>query len=101
MPAWTWARTRSAGTWPTTTASPCPGPPWPGTRTGRGLVVPEPKKRPKSSYVRFQAEQPNGCWQADFTHYRLTRPDGRPGSDTEILSWLDDHSRFALSVTAH
>src|ERR671918_1281975 len=69
--------------------------------TGRGLVVPEPKKRPKSSYVRFQAEQPNGCWQADFTHYRLTRPDGRPGSDTEILSWLDDHSRFALSVTAH
>ena len=66
-----------------------------------GLVTPEPKKRPKSSYIRFQAEQPNGCWQADFTHYRLTRPDGRPGADVEILSWIDDHSRFALSVTAH
>lgn len=66
-----------------------------------GLVVPEPKKRPKSSYIRFQAEQPNETWQADFTHCRLARPDGRPGTDTEILTWLDDHSRFALSVTAH
>jgi Resolvase, N terminal domain len=66
-----------------------------------GLVVPEPKKRPKSSYIRFQAEQPNETWQADFTHYRLNRPDGRPAADTEILTWLDDHSRFALSVTAH
>ena len=67
----------------------------------RGLVVPEPKKRPKSSYIRFQAELPNQCWQADFTHYRLTRPDGRPGADSEILSWLDDCSRYALQVTAH
>jgi transposase-like protein len=66
-----------------------------------GAVTPDPSKRPKSSYIRFAAEQPNECWQADFTHYRLTRPDGRPGPDTEILSWLDDHSRFALSVTAH
>ncbi len=65
------------------------------------LVTPEPKKRPRSSYIRFAAEQPNECWQADFTHYRLTRPDGRPGADTEILSWLDDHSRYALSITAH
>jgi hypothetical protein len=23
------------------------------------------------------------------------------GTGTEILSWLDDHSRYALSVTAH
>jgi len=67
----------------------------------RGLVTPEPKKRPKSSYIRFAAEMPNGCWQADFTHYRLIRPDGRPGADTEILSFIDDHPRFALRVTAH
>jgi transposase InsO family protein len=60
-----------------------------------GLVVPEPSKRPKSSYIRFQAEQPNECWQADFTHYPLAG-----GTGTEILSWLDDHSRYALSVTA-
>jgi transposase len=69
--------------------------------TKAGLVVPEPKKRPKSSYIRFAAELPNERWQSDFTHYRLTRHDGTPGVDVEILSWLDDCSRFALSVTAH
>ena len=64
--------------------------------TRRGLITPEPRKRPKSSYIRFQAEQPNECWQADFTHYPLAG-----GTGTEILTWLDDHSRYALSVTAH
>ncbi|MCO8271542.1 DDE-type integrase/transposase/recombinase [Actinoplanes sp. TRM 88003] len=44
---------------------------------------------------------PNECWQADFTHYRLTHPDGRPGADIEILCWIDDHFRYALRVTAH
>ena len=66
----------------------------------RGLVTPEPRKRPKSSYIRFAAAQPNECWQSDFTHYRLTRPDGRPGQDAEIITWLDDHSRYALHVSA-
>jgi transposase InsO family protein len=66
-----------------------------------GLVVPEPKKRPKSSYIRFEAAMPNETWQADFTHYRLTRPDGRPGLDTEVLTWLDDCTRYALRITAH
>ena len=61
-----------------------------------GLVIPSPRKRPRSSYVRFQAEQPNECWQADFTHLRLA-----DGTDVEVLCWLDDHSRYALSVTAH
>jgi transposase InsO family protein len=61
-----------------------------------GLVTPQPRKRPRSSYLRFEAELPNECWQTDFTHYRLAG-----GTDTEILSWLDDHSRYALSVTAH
>jgi len=66
-----------------------------------GLVMAQPKKRPRSSYIRFEAEQPNETWQADFTHFRLTDPTGNPGSDVEILSWIDDHSRLALSVTAH
>lgn len=69
--------------------------------TRAGAVAPEPAKRPKSSYIRFAAEQPNECWQSDFTHYRLTNLDGTPGSDVEILSWLDDCSRYLLSVTAH
>jgi transposase InsO family protein len=61
-----------------------------------GLVVPEPKKRPKSSCIRFAAEQPNECWQSGFTHYPLAG-----GTDTEILAWIDDHSRLLLSLTAH
>ncbi len=69
--------------------------------TKAGLVTPEPKKRPKSSYIRFEASMPNETWQSDFTHYRLTRPDGRPGADVEIISWLDDCTRYALHVTAH
>ena len=69
--------------------------------SARGLITPEPKKRPKSSYIRFEASMPNETWQADFTHYRLTRPDGRPGLDTEVLTWLDDCTRYALRITAH
>jgi len=69
------------------------------TRAGR--VIPEPKKRPRSSYIRFQASQPNETWQSDFTHYRLTRTDGTAGRDVEIITWLDDHSRYALHITAH
>jgi transposase InsO family protein len=62
----------------------------------RQLVTPDPSKRPKSSYIRFAAELPNECWQSDFTHYPLAN-----GQDTEILTWLDDHSRYVLSLTAH
>jgi transposase InsO family protein len=61
-----------------------------------GLIVPQPQKRPKSSYVRFAAEQPNERWQADFTHWWLAN-----GTHVEILCWVDDHARYALSVTAH
>jgi transposase len=68
---------------------------------GHGAVTPQPAKRPKSSYIRFEAAQPNECWQSDFTHYRLTHPDGRPGADVEIITWLDDHSRYVLHVWAH
>lgn len=66
-----------------------------------GLITPAPKKKPKTAYICFAAEQPNEMWQVDFTHYRLTRHDGTPGADAEILCFLDDHSRYALSVTCH
>ena len=64
--------------------------------TRAGLVTPEPRKRPKSSWTRFQADQPNECWQSDFTHVRLSN-----GTDIEVLAWLDDHSRYLLSLTCH
>jgi len=61
-----------------------------------GLIVAEPKKKPKTSYIRFQADLPNETWQSDFTHWHLTEGEG-----VEIITFLDDHSRYALSVTAH
>lgn len=61
-----------------------------------GLIVPEPRKRPRSSYVRFAAAQPNEMWQSDVTHWRLA-----DGTDVDVLNWLDDHSRYLLSATAH
>lgn len=64
--------------------------------TTAALVTPEPRKRPKSSYVRFAADQPNETWQSDFTHWALA-----DGTDIEILNWLDDHSRLLLSCTVH
>ncbi|EPQ72292.1 transposase [Mycobacterium marinum str. Europe] len=60
------------------------------------LITPQPRKRPKSSYHRFAAEQPNECWQSDFTHWTLAN-----GTDVEILNWLDDHSRYLLGCTAY
>jgi len=66
------------------------------TLTRHGRVTPEPKKKPKSAYIRFEAAQPNECWQSDFTHYPLTA-----GADVEVITWLDDHSRYALHISAH
>lgn len=63
---------------------------------GADLIEAQPGKRPKSSYIRFEAAMPNEMWQADFTHWPLA-----DGTDSEILSFLDDRSRFAISVTAH
>ena len=78
------------------------GLPAPSTSTIRrilhaaGLITPQPRKRPRSSYTRFEMAQPNEMWQSDFIHWRLADE-----TDVEILNWLDDHSRYLLSCTAH
>jgi transposase InsO family protein len=59
------------------------------------MIKAEPRKRPRSSYIRFQAEQPNETWQSDFTHWSLEN-----GVDIEILNFLDDHSRYLLACQA-
>src|SRR5207248_9265877 len=61
----------------------------------RGFVTPQPQKRPRSSFVRFQADQPNERWQADITHWTL--PNGHP---VDILNVLDDHSRLLVGSDA-
>ncbi|GAA1618035.1 hypothetical protein GCM10009700_03010 [Brevibacterium sanguinis] len=59
-------------------------------------ITAQPQKRPRSSWHRFQAAAPNECWQSDFTHWPLA-----DGTDVEIISWLDDHSRTLLHTSAH
>jgi transposase InsO family protein len=61
----------------------------------RGFVVPQPHKRPKSSWRRFAAELPNECWQAEVTHWALA-----DGSEVEILNIIDDHSRLLVASGA-
>jgi len=61
-----------------------------------GLITAQPQKKPRSSYIRFQAELPNETWQSDFTRFPLAT-----GADIEIITWIDDHSRYALHVSAH
>jgi transposase InsO family protein len=58
----------------------------------KGLITPEPQKRPRSSFIRFEAKLPNETWQADSTPWQLA-----DGSPVEILNFLDDCSRVALA----
>ncbi len=60
-----------------------------------GLIQAQPHKRPRSSYIRFEANQPNETWQTDFTHWKL-----RNGRGIEILNFLDDHSRLLIACSA-
>lgn len=61
----------------------------------RGFVTPQPQKRPRSSFVRFAAEQPNERWQADITHWAL-----RDGATVDVLNTIDDHSRLLVGSDA-
>jgi transposase InsO family protein len=65
----------------------------------RGLVRPQPRKRPRSSYRRFQAGRPNELWQSDWTEWHLVDRDGvhRP---VAIAGTLDDHSRLLVGISA-
>jgi transposase InsO family protein len=58
----------------------------------RGFIVPEPHKRPMSSYIRFEATLPNECWQSDVTFVEL-----KDGTKVEILNFLDDFARVCVA----
>ena len=55
----------------------------------RGFVIPQPQKRPRQSWQRFEAKLPNETWQADMTHWSLAH-----GTGVEILDFVDDYSRW-------
>jgi transposase InsO family protein len=75
--------------------------------TRRGFVSPQPRKRPRSSWRRFEADQPSERWQADITHWTLADVNSANsasgqshGVEVEILNLLDDHARLALASHA-
>lgn len=59
----------------------------------RGMVVPEPKKRPLTATRRFVWPRPNDAWQIDATAWALA--DGR---NVWIMDILDDHSRVLIAA---
>jgi transposase InsO family protein len=61
-----------------------------------GLVAHEPRKRPRCSLIRFEADLPNDLWQADITAWQLAS-----GQIVEILNLIDDHSRLFLGSDAY
>lgn len=60
-----------------------------------GPVRPEPGKRPKASYTRFEASPPDELWQSDFTHWPIATVPG-----AVVVSRLDDRSRNPLHARA-
>lgn len=60
----------------------------------RGLVAPEPEKRPKNTFRRFEAPAPNEWWQIDHTDWVI-------GTGTvKIFNIIDDHSRVLIRSRA-
>lgn len=65
----------------------------------RGFVTPQPQKRPRTSWQRFEAHLPNETWQADMTHWSID--DGsEEGQKVEILDFVDDYSRMVVAAVA-
>jgi transposase InsO family protein len=59
----------------------------------RGMVTPQPQKRPRSAWRRFEWPAPNSCWQIDATRWVLA-----DGHEVWIMDVLDDHSRLLVSA---
>ncbi len=60
----------------------------------RGLVVPEPGKRPRRTLRRFVAPAPNELWQIDHTDWVIAT------GVVKIINIVDDHSRVAIRCRA-
>ena len=60
----------------------------------RGQITPAPRKRPRSSYLRWEAPTPNECWQIDVTEWAMAN------ATAAIVNIIDDHSRLAIASHA-
>lgn len=61
----------------------------------RGLVSPQPAKRPRGSYRRFEYPRTNDCWQVDATECPLSE-----GTSAVVFHLIDDCSRKSLRSVA-
>ena len=61
----------------------------------QGLVVPEPGKRPRSCYRRFEFPAPDDCWQIDAFGYLLAA-----GQPVVVFEVKDDCSRTQIGNLA-
>jgi putative transposase len=59
-----------------------------------GLVRPEPRKRPRSSFRRFAYARPRDCYQIDATEIKLAG-----GSAVTVFEVLDDCTRLLAAAT--
>lgn len=62
----------------------------------RGFVFPQPEKRPKSSWRRFEAPAPNEWWQIDSMDWVIGAAPGL----VKVFNLVDDHSRTACGSRA-
>ena len=62
-----------------------------------GLIEPEPRKRPRSSYRRFVFPATDDCWQIDALEFVLA---DTAATKVVIFQLLDDHSRYDLADLA-
>jgi len=60
----------------------------------RGLVEPQPRKRPKGSWRRFEAPAPNEFWQIDAMDWIIVT------GLVKVFNVIDDHSRVAVRSRA-
>lgn len=60
----------------------------------RGLVTPQPRKRPKTALGRFEAPAPNEMWQIDHTDWVIAT------GVVKIFNIVDDHSRVLIRSRA-
>jgi transposase InsO family protein len=60
----------------------------------RGFVLPQPQKRPKSSWRRFEAPAPNEWWQIDSMDWLIAT------GMVHVFNIEDDHSRLACRSRA-
>jgi transposase InsO family protein len=61
----------------------------------RGFVTPQPQKRPRSSWIRFESDLANETWQTDFCEWALA-----DGAGVDIITYIDDFARAIMILEA-